>query len=136
MVLRGSNLVGRTLKGTKFRERYGLTALAINRHGVALLSKLSMVSLRFGDVLLVQGKREQVEHLATEGNLLLLEDVSEARGRAAKRRWALLAFGVFLFVSIFHPFGGALERDLRHDRLPPHRPHRRDDQLRHSHGEE
>lgn len=105
MVLRGSNLVGRTLKGTKFRERYGLTALAINRHGVALLSKLSMVSLRFGDVLLVQGRRENVEHLATEGNLLLLEDVSERRGRAAKRRWALLAFGVFLVFSIFHPFG-------------------------------
>ncbi|HEX8424347.1 MAG TPA: SLC13 family permease, partial [Pyrinomonadaceae bacterium] len=104
MVLRGSNLVGRTLKGTKFRERYGLTALAINRHGVALLSKLSMVSLRFGDVLLVQGKRENVEHLATEGNLLLLEDVSERRGRAAKRRWALLAFAVFLIFSIFHPF--------------------------------
>jgi di/tricarboxylate transporter len=56
-------------------------------------------------VLLVQGKREQVEHLATEGNLLLLEDVSEARGRAAKRRWALLAFAVFLVFSIFHPFG-------------------------------
>jgi di/tricarboxylate transporter len=64
-----------------------------------------MVSLRFGDVLLVQGKRAQVEHLATEGNLLLLEDVSERRGRVAKRRWALLAFAVFLVFSIFHPFG-------------------------------
>jgi di/tricarboxylate transporter len=100
MVLRGSNLVGRTLKGTRFRERYGLTALAINRHGVALLSKLSMVSLRFGDVLLVQGRREQVLPLSAGGDLLLLEDVSERRGRAAKRRWAIGAFALFLTLSV------------------------------------
>jgi di/tricarboxylate transporter len=104
MVLRGSSLIGRTLKGTKFRERHGLTTLAINRHGVALLSKLSTVSLRFGDVLLVQGRREQVEHLAAEGDVLLLEDVSEQRGRAEKRKWALLGFAVFLTLSVFHPF--------------------------------
>jgi di/tricarboxylate transporter len=105
MVLRGSSLVGRTLKGTRFRERYGLTTLAINRHGVALLSKLSTVSLRFGDVLLLQGKRANVEHLVSEGQLLLLEDVSEQRGRAEKRKWALAAFAVFILISIFHPFG-------------------------------
>jgi di/tricarboxylate transporter len=104
MVLRGSSLIGRTLKGTKFRERFGLTTLAINRHGVALLSKLSTVSLRFGDVLLVQGRRAQVEQLAGEGDLLLLEDVSEQRGRAEKRKWALLGFSVFLLLSVFHPF--------------------------------
>ncbi|HEX8653421.1 MAG TPA: SLC13 family permease [Pyrinomonadaceae bacterium] len=102
MVLRGSDFVGRTLKGLKFRQRYGLTVLAINRHGVALLSKISTVSLRFGDVLLVQGKRERVEQLTLDGQLLLLEDVSERRGRVAQRRWALTGFAVFLFLSITH----------------------------------
>jgi di/tricarboxylate transporter len=102
MVLRGSDFVGRTLKGLKFRQRYGLTVLAINRHGVALLSKISTVSLRFGDVLLVQGKRERVEQLTLDGHLLLLEDVSERRGRVAQRRWALAGFAVFLFLSITH----------------------------------
>ncbi|HEV7857227.1 MAG TPA: SLC13 family permease [Pyrinomonadaceae bacterium] len=104
MVLRGSDFVGRTLKGLKFRQRHQLTVLGINRHGVVLLSKLSAVSLRFGDVLLVQGRREQVEPLGTDGQLLLLEDVSEQGGRAGKRRWALTAFGVFLFFSILHPW--------------------------------
>lgn len=103
MVLRGSDFIQRTLKGLKFRQRFQLTVLAVNRHGVALLSKISTLPLRFGDVLLVQGKREQIEQLVTDGHLLLLEDVSERRGRAAKRRWALLAFGVFLFFSITHP---------------------------------
>jgi di/tricarboxylate transporter len=104
MVLRGSDFVGRTLKGLKFRQRHQLTVLGINRHGVVLLSKLSAVSLRFGDVLLVQGRREQVEPLGADGQLLLLEDVSEQGGRAGKRRWALAAFGVFLFFSILHPW--------------------------------
>jgi uncharacterized repeat protein (TIGR01451 family) len=102
MVLRGSDFVGRTLKGLKFRQRYGLTVLAVNRHGVALLSKISTISLRFGDVLLVQGNRQRVEQLTLDGQLLLLEDVSERRGRAPQRRWALLAFVVFLFFSITH----------------------------------
>ncbi|HEY0004822.1 MAG TPA: SLC13 family permease [Pyrinomonadaceae bacterium] len=105
MVLRGSDFIGRTLKGLRFRQRFGLTVLAVNRHGVALLSKISTVSLRFGDVLLVQGKRENIEPLAAEGHLLLLEDVSERQGRTGKRHWALLAFGIFLFFSVFHPWG-------------------------------
>lgn len=102
MVLRGSDFVGRTLKGLKFRQRYGLTILAINRHGVALLSKISTVSLRFGDVLLMQGDRNRIEQLVLDGQFLLLEDVSERRGRITQRRWAILAFGVFLFFSITH----------------------------------
>jgi di/tricarboxylate transporter len=102
MLLRGSDFVGRTLKGLKFRQRYGLTVLAINRHGVALLSKMSTVSLRFGDVLLVQGDRDRIEHLVMDGQFLLLEDVSERRGRVTQRRWAILAFAVFLFFSITH----------------------------------
>lgn len=100
MVLRGSDLNGRTLRGLNFRDRYDLTVLAINRHGVALLSKLSSVTLRFGDVLLVQGSKESVERLATEGNLLLLEEASERHGRAGKRVWAVAAFLIFIALSI------------------------------------
>jgi di/tricarboxylate transporter len=105
MVLRGSDFIGRTMKGLRFRQRYQLTVLAINRHGVALLSKISTLPLRFGDVLLVQGRRDQIEPLAQDGQVLLLEDVSERQGRMGKRYWAILAFGVFLFFSVFHPWG-------------------------------
>lgn len=100
MVLRGSDFIGRTLRGLKFRQRYQLTILGINRHGVALLSKISTVTLRFGDVLLVQGRRENLRRLIADGNLLLLEDVSQRRARPAKRRWALTAFALFLALNI------------------------------------
>ena len=102
MVGRGSDFIARTLKRLDFRKRYGLVVLAINRHGVNLLSKISRVRLRFGDVLLIQGNREQVERLAADGHILLLEEVSEKQARPEKRRWALLAFCVFLFFSLTH----------------------------------
>jgi di/tricarboxylate transporter len=72
MVPRASDFVGRTLKGLQFQKRHGVVVLAMNRHGVNLLSKISRVRLRFGDVLLLQGTREQVERLAAEGHILLL----------------------------------------------------------------
>jgi len=102
MVGRGSDFISRTLKRLDFRKRYGLVVLAINRHGVNLLSKISRVRLRFGDVLLLQGNRDHVERLAADGHILLLEDVSEKQARPEKRRWALLAFVIFLFFSLTH----------------------------------
>jgi di/tricarboxylate transporter len=102
MVPRGSDFIGRSLKRLDFRERHGVVVLAINRHGVNLLSKISRVRLRFGDVLLLQGNRGEVEALAADGQLLLLEEISERQARPEKRRWALLGFGVFLFFSLTH----------------------------------
>jgi di/tricarboxylate transporter len=103
MVLRGSEMNNRTLRSLNFRERYDLTVLAINRHGMALLTKLSTVTLRFGDVLLVQGEKECVERLAADGHVLLLEgELGARRERADKRWWAVGAFLVFLSFSVLH----------------------------------
>lgn len=102
MIPRGSGFIGRTLERLQFRRRYQLVVLAINRHGVNLLSKMSNVKLRFGDVLLLQGNREHVEGLAADGQMLLLEEISHRQVRSSKSRWALLAFGVFLFLSVTH----------------------------------
>jgi di/tricarboxylate transporter len=103
MVLRGSDLNGRTLRTLNFRDRYDLTVLAINRHGMALLTKLSTVTLRFGDVLLVQGEKASVERLTADGHVLMLEgETGGRRERADKRIWAVLAFVVFLSFSVLH----------------------------------
>lgn len=103
MVLRGSDLTNRTLRSLNFRDRYDLTVLAINRHGMALLTKLSTVTLRFGDVLLVQGEKSAVERLTSDGHVLMLEgETGGKRERADKRIWAALAFVVFLSFSVMH----------------------------------
>jgi len=100
MVMRDSPLAGQTLKTINFRQNYDLTVLAINRHGETFINKLSNVSLRFGDVLLVQGKRATIEPYVIGGEILLLEDVSASSMRTEKRKWALAAFGLFLSLSL------------------------------------
>jgi di/tricarboxylate transporter len=100
LVLRDSRLSGRTLKGMGFRERYGLTVLAVNRHGRTFVKKLSQVEIQFGDVLLVQGQRSGVDLLAGDNDVLVLEDVTSANTRFEKKRWAILAFLIFLFLSL------------------------------------
>lgn len=100
MVMRDSSLVGQTLKTVNFRQSYNLTVLAINRHGETFLEKISSVRLKFGDVLLVQGNRSHIEPFVTEGEMLLLEDVSADSMRTAKRHWAIAAFALFLALSL------------------------------------
>ena len=100
MVMRDSPLVGQTLKGIRFRQTYDLTVLAINRHRETFINKLSTVPLRFGDVLLVQGNRQEIEPLVVDGELLMLEDLSATSMRTDKRRWAITAFVLFLTLSL------------------------------------
>lgn len=108
MVMRDSRLVGQTLKSIRFRQNYNLTVLAINRHGETIVEKLSEARLQFGDVLLVQGKREEIEPLVVEGEMLLLEDVSKGAMRTEKRKWAIAAFGLFLVLSLTKVITGGL----------------------------
>lgn len=100
MIMRDSRLVGHSLESLRFRQNYGLTVLAINRHGETFISKLSGVVLRFGDVLFVQGSRDRIAPLVSEGELLLLEDLSDTGMRMEKRKWAVAAFGLFLLLSL------------------------------------
>lgn len=100
MIMRDSSFIGQTLKSLDFRQRYALTVLAINRHDETIFEKLSELPLKFGDVLLIQGKRKLLEPLFLRGELLFLEEVSTSIMRIEKRKWALLSFGVFLFLSI------------------------------------
>lgn len=106
MIMRDSQFVGQTLKSLRFRQRYNLTVLAINRHGDTFINKLSSVMLRFGDVLLVQGRRADVESLVSDRELLLLEDLSQGNFRIEKRKWAIAAFATFLGLWLAKIFTG------------------------------
>lgn len=58
-----SELIGRTMKSIDFLQMYGVTVLAIYRHGHTLRDKLDQIRLRLGDLLLVQGPAERLEAL-------------------------------------------------------------------------
>lgn len=69
-----SELAGQTLKQANFRRHYGLTALAIYRHGHSLRERVGDTVLRVGDVLLVQGPDDRIEALRNHPGLSILEE--------------------------------------------------------------
>ena len=95
ILLPRSPLIGRTLKGARFRERYGLQVLAVNRHGETIRRKISQVKLKVGDILLIQGKQSNLT-LFNEGNhFRVLEAVNGGRARVNRRR-ARIAIALFV----------------------------------------
>jgi di/tricarboxylate transporter len=100
-----SGLVGRTLRGVRFRDRYGFTALAIWRHQEAITEKLRDEPLQFGDVLLLQGPGHRVRELQEGPDFLVLEPLEVEQLRRGKAPIAIaalaLAIGLVVFVD-FH----------------------------------
>jgi di/tricarboxylate transporter len=93
-----STLIGRTLKGTRFRERYGVQVLAINRHDAVLRQKLSDVRLATGDVLLVQGPPDQLRSLDSQ-NVRILGAVEDRTYNLSRARTSVLIFAGVLAVG-------------------------------------
>lgn len=67
-----SSLRGQTLKEINFRARFGMTALAIYRHGQSLREKIGRIRLRLGDMLLIQGPADRLEELRRQPDLWVL----------------------------------------------------------------
>ncbi len=99
-VIPGSPLVGRTLKTMAFRERFGLQVLGLNRHGKNLISKLSRISLRVGDVLLLQGHRGSIAALRDDGVCSVLGAIDNNRlDRRKAARTAVIFAGALAAAS-------------------------------------
>jgi di/tricarboxylate transporter len=80
VVTQGSRLEGSTLSRLRFADDYQLVTLALHRAGMArqvLRAQVGDVTLRVGDVLLVQGHREQIAELKRSGELLVLDATSD-----------------------------------------------------------
>ena len=102
LVVPGSSLAGRTLRTSRFRDRYGIQVLGLNRHGKNLLSKLSRMTLRVGDVLLLQGHKSNISGIEDDRVLSILGPVAEVLPDRAK---ALRAFGIFVGALVLAIFG-------------------------------
>jgi len=71
-----SSMVGNTLQSLQFRDRFGFTVLAIQRHGEMLTKRLRNLRLEFGDNLLLQGPRDRIPSLQGRNDFLVLEPVN------------------------------------------------------------
>lgn len=90
VVLPGSILIGRTLREARFRERHGVSVLALHRRA-RTVERLGKLRIQVGDVLLIQGTPERVAGLGD--HLTLLGDLTETQRDLRKAPLALLLFG-------------------------------------------
>jgi len=93
-----SQLAGKTLREIEFRDRYHLTVLAIWREDKTIREALGEIPLRFGDALLMQGRRDHIRLLRRNPNFLVLEEDAGKAEITNKTRWAvgLTALAVLL----------------------------------------
>jgi len=118
VIIEGSRFQGRTLSGLRFVDRYGLITLAIHRAGKPLEKRhdeVKDIRLKAGDILLVQGPREQIASLKKEKDFLILDATTDLPF-AQKAPLALLimlgivvsaAFGI-MPIAISAPTGALL----------------------------
>lgn len=99
-VPRGS-AVGRTLKELHFREKYGLSVVALWRGGRPYRTDVGDMPLQFGDALLVYGPRERVALLHGDPDFLVLTE-PEVPPRARKGLLAVGIMALTLLVAAFN----------------------------------
>lgn len=89
-------MAGRTLRDMHFRERYGLSVLAILREGQVIRTGLRTIPLRFGDALLLYGPRDRIRLLHSEPGFIVLTEEAAQPLRLAKAPLALAAMAAVL----------------------------------------
>jgi di/tricarboxylate transporter len=102
IVAPGFRFEGSTLREVGFLRHFDVRALAVERHGRHRERKQVLdTRLRVGDVVLVQGRAEAVERLATEEGIILQEEIEET---VVHRHRAPIAIGIAVAVVLAATF--------------------------------
>lgn len=96
-----SELVGKTVKSSDFRNRYGLVVVAIHRAGKRFSQKIGSTTLQVGDVLLVQGPAEKISDFHDQQNLVFLKEQALNPSRVKK---GFMAIGLFIVAILLSSF--------------------------------
>jgi di/tricarboxylate transporter len=102
-----SRLIGQTLSSSHFREKYGMEVIAIWRSGRPYRTRLSELTLQFGDALLLYGKRSQVVVLHAESDFVLLGEPKDSSSPARGiKTW--IALGLLILAVVLAGFNNAI----------------------------
>lgn len=96
-----SELTGRTLRDSNFRRFFGLTTLAIFRHGQTLRDQIGETVLRVGDLLLVQGPEDRLDALRDNPGFSILERVSQPLYHPRKGLLTVVLFAIAVIAGGF-----------------------------------
>jgi di/tricarboxylate transporter len=96
-----TTLVGKTLRQLNFRDKYGLSVLAIWRKGQAYRSNLRDTALQFGDALLLFGPHAKLQLLGREPDFIVLTETAQEELRLDKMKISIVIMaGVLLPVIL------------------------------------
>jgi len=104
IIAQGSKLNNTTLSRTRFLERNNLLCLALHKSGrttQTILKDISEVSLEVGDVILVQGKSEDITNLKNNREVLVLDATSDV----INSEKATLSFGIMVSIVVVSAMG-------------------------------
>lgn len=100
-----SSLIGQTIKEIRFRETFGLNALAIHQSGKAYYRQLADRPLRAGDAVLLHGTWEQMHALEDlHRNLIIITPFEKEFHKPEKSVRALICFVVTLGLMLLSSF--------------------------------
>ena len=99
MVAPYSRMIGRNLEQINFRRRFGCIVLGLQRRS-RMLDNITKNRLEAGDVLLILGKRKDVQLLETNKDIVLIEgSTSELPNRSLARRALVTMFCIIALIA-------------------------------------
>ncbi|TFG10344.1 SLC13 family permease [Candidatus Thorarchaeota archaeon] len=99
VVAADSFLDGRTARGLNLRSRFGVILLAVSRQGRRLRARIGDIRLRIGDVLLIQGPKEELPEALSELGCLPLAERDIRLGKQPKVIPAVGSFATALALA-------------------------------------
>jgi len=97
-----SGLVGRSLRESNFRQRTGLSVLALMRSDRSLLHHMADEKIHAGDVLLLQGPAERFRTIEEGAEIIVL---TQHQASAESRRRGIVLLAAFILAVIVSSLG-------------------------------
>jgi len=93
VVSQSCSSIGETVRGSRFRDRYGAVVLAVARNGERVEGNLGSIIIKPGDTLLLEARPAFVSRQKYNKDFLVINDLDTVQPRHDK---ALLAWGILL----------------------------------------
>ena len=91
-----SSAVDRTARDLKFRERFGVNMMAINRRESVISERPEDEKLQVGDAFVVSGPVEKIHRLGSHPDFTLLTDITQAEDATQAPLAIMLLFGALI----------------------------------------
>ena len=91
IVMPRSRVLGKTLRQLRLRQRYGISVLAVYRHGISHPTEIGDLPLTDGDVLLLQGNEEGFALLQSSESIWVIGGLARRPFRKRRGTIALVA---------------------------------------------